>query len=123
MGRSGLSASPPARTSISIPTVRRRPYASSCANSSLWKRGYSCASERVVALPHAAADPREALLCRLVIALQIERPRVGAGSLVLVAEPLIGEAACHPGWQALRLALHRLVEIAGGGLEVIHRDM
>ncbi len=57
--------------------------------------------ERLIGLARLAADAGEALLGRLVIGLDVERARIGAGGLLLVAEPLVDEGARGPGLQAL----------------------
>src|ERR1700681_3933026 len=79
--------------------------------------------ERLIGLPVFAADAGESGAGGLVLLVDVERLGVGAGSLLLVAEALIGEAAAHPGLQVLRLELDRLVEIARRRLEVADRDV
>jgi len=41
----------------------------------------------------------------------------------LVAEPLIGEPPCGPDLRVLRVGLHRLVEVGGGFLHFIQREV
>src|ERR1700744_2893071 len=79
--------------------------------------------ERLIAASELAADAGEALRGGVVVAADIERPRVGAGGLLLVLHPLVGEAAAGPRLDVLRIEQDRVVEIACGRLEVVDRQI
>jgi pimeloyl-ACP methyl ester carboxylesterase len=61
------------------------------------KKQYWFMPERLVGVPDLAADAGKAGFRRLVFVVDIERLGIGAGGLVLVAEPLIGKPAAGPG--------------------------
>src|SRR3954447_20016105 len=80
-------------------------------------------SKRLIALAQLAADAGEALLGRLVRLVDVERAGVGAGRLLLVAQPLVGEGARGPGLKVLWLGRYRFVEIGGRRLEIVGRHV
>src|SRR6266702_6548692 len=58
-----------------------------------------------------AAGARQAASRGLVLGAQRDGAAIGSGGLGLVAEPLIGLAAGRPRRSAVRVGLHRLVEV------------
>src|SRR3954454_21382382 len=80
-------------------------------------------SKRLVRLIHLAADALEAGAGGFVVLIDVHRPRVGAGGFFLVAEPLVSQAATGPCADALWLDADRTVEIVGGVLDAVDRDV
>ena len=95
-------ANPTGCTSGRSATARSRRCARSTTPRCWRKRGAANAacSKRLIDLPGLAADAREALLGRVVLLVDVERLGVGAGGLLLVAEPLVGKPAAGPGVEA-----------------------
>src|SRR4029079_8621853 len=80
-------------------------------------------SKSLIRLAHLAADAVEAGDRRLVILVDVHRSRIGAGGAFFVAEPLVSKPAAGPGRDVPRLNADRAVEIAGGILEAVYRDV
>src|ERR1700687_4719853 len=79
--------------------------------------------ERRIAAPWLAADAGKSLGGRFVVAADVERLGVGAGCLLFVVQPLIGEPAAGPGLDVLRIEQDRVVEVARRGLGIVDREV
>src|ERR1700728_1379188 len=104
--RSTSCASSTAATKTSTTTVRSTP--SPASSPAIW---ISRGSKRRISLADLAADAGEALRCRLVFVVDIERLGIRTGGLVLLPEAFISEPSAAPGPRVLWIELHRLVEI------------
>src|SRR5712691_10402727 len=80
-------------------------------------------SERIVVLPGLAADARKAALGGFVLGADADGAAIGAGGLGLVAEAFIGEPPGGPDLRVVRISLRGLVEIGGGFLGLVEREV
>ena len=70
-----------------------------------------------------AADAHQAASRSFILGMECDRTAIGSGRLGLVAEPLINKAAGCPRLRAVRVGLHRLVEVGGGFLGLVEREV
>jgi len=70
-----------------------------------------------------AADASKAGPCGLVPGPQIDGTAIGAGGLGLVPQTLVSRSPYQPCLRVLRIGLHGLIEIGGGFLRLVEREI